>query len=110
MRVRWLRRALGELEQAGLYVARDRPSALRWVEDVISRMGHVAAFPESGRIVPELGNPRVREIIYPHVRVIYRIDSAEVVVMIVWNTRRDVRKLVRRLEPFRLPGVMDASA
>ena len=111
MKVRWLRRALREVEKAALYIARIRPhSALRWAEDVIARMENVGELPESGRMVPEIGNPRIREIIHQDVRVIYRIDSDEIVVMIVWHTRRDVRKLIRRLESFRVPRVMDASA
>lgn len=111
MKVRWLKRALRDVEKAALYIARERPrTALHWAEEVIARMRQVGELPESGRMVPEIGNPRIREIIQQDVRVIYRLDSDEIVVMIVWHTRRDVRKLIRRLEPFRVPRVMDASA
>jgi toxin ParE1/3/4 len=111
MNVRWLKRALRDVEKAGLYIARERPrTALRWAEGVIVRMRQVGELPESGRMVPEIGNPRIREIVHQDVRVIYRIDSDEIVVMIAWHTRRDVRKLIRLLEPFRVPRLMDTSA
>jgi plasmid stabilization system protein ParE len=102
MRVRWSKRALGQVVNAGLYVLSDHPlPALRWGEELIGAMGNAGEFPESGRVVPEIGNPRVREIIHRDVRVIYRIDPAELVVMMVWPARRDVQKLVRQLERYR---------
>jgi toxin ParE1/3/4 len=33
-------------------------------------------FPESGRVVPELGAPQVRELIFGAYRVFYRVDTA----------------------------------
>jgi len=102
MRVRWSKRALKQVVDAGIYVLRDRPlPALHWAEELIGAMCNAGEFPESGRVVPEIGNPRVREIIHRDVRVIYRIDPAELVVMMVWPTRRDARKLVRQLERYR---------
>ncbi len=102
MTVRWSKRALRQAVNAGLFVVRDRPlTTLRWGEELISAMWNVGEFPESGRVVPEIGNPRVREVIHRDVRVIYRIDPSELVVMIVWPTRRDARKLFRQLERYR---------
>jgi toxin ParE1/3/4 len=102
MRVRWSKRALKQVVNAGVYVVQDRRhGVLRWAEELVSAMWNAGEFPESGRVVPEIGNPRIREIIHRDVRVIYRIDPTEVVVMIVWPTRRDVRKLVRQLERYR---------
>jgi plasmid stabilization system protein ParE len=102
MRVRWSKRALGQVVNAGVYVVRDREhGVLRWAEDLVSAMWTAGEFPESGRVVPEIGNPRIREIIHRDVRVIYRIDPAELVVMMVWPARRDARKLVRQLERYR---------
>jgi len=41
--------------------------------DAIERL---AAFPESGRVVPEVGARTVRELIYGAYRVFYRVGSA----------------------------------
>lgn len=102
MRVRWSKRALRQVVDAASYVLRDRAlPTLHWADELIGAMWNVGEFPESGRVVPEIGNPRVREIIHRDVRVIYRIDPAELVVMMVWPTRRNVRKLVRQLERYR---------
>jgi plasmid stabilization system protein ParE len=35
-------------------------------------------FPESGRIVPELGIANLREIIHPPFRIVYRLDSNKI--------------------------------
>lgn len=41
------------------------------MEDLFSAVERLADFPESGRMVPELGSPRIRELIFGTYRVIY---------------------------------------
>jgi hypothetical protein len=43
-------------------------------------------FPESGRIVPEIGLPEFREVVYrKSYRVIYRLEKARVAILTVRN-------------------------
>ena len=47
--------------------------------DVLTAVERLERFPESGRIVPEKNDPKVREIILGNYRIVYRrrVDVAE---------------------------------
>jgi len=61
------------------------------LREVISEVERLASFPESGRIVPELGIPQLREIIHPPFRIVYRLDDDRVRVVRVWRSERQLR-------------------
>ena len=44
---------------------------------LVSSVKRLADFPELGRIVPEFGDPLLREIVVRSYRVIYRVDHAD---------------------------------
>ncbi|MET3998034.1 type II toxin-antitoxin system RelE/ParE family toxin [Marinobacterium sp. MBR-109] len=72
MKIVWSPLALVRVEDTARYIAEDNPdAAVRWVEDLFSAVERLADFPESGRMVPELGSPRIRELIFGTYRVIY---------------------------------------
>ena len=72
MKVVWSPLALECVEDTALYIAEDNPdAAVRWVEDLFATVERLADFPESGRMVPEVGSPRIRERIFGTYRVIY---------------------------------------
>jgi toxin ParE1/3/4 len=50
----------------------------------------LADFPESGRIVPEFGDPTIREVIRRPCRIVYRVDHRKRTVEIarVWHAAR----------------------
>jgi toxin ParE1/3/4 len=60
----------------------------RLVGEVIDCLDQLAAFPESGRIVPEFAQPWLRELIRPPFRIVYRLDSDRVRVVRVWRSER----------------------
>lgn len=45
-------------------------------------MGRLADFPESGRIVPEVGARRIREVVFGAYRVIYSVKDKVVVLTV----------------------------
>ena len=53
-------------------------------------MRRLREFPESGRAVPEWGDPMLREVIWRHYRVVYRYlaDSKEMHVLLVFRAER----------------------
>ncbi|MET3998043.1 MULTISPECIES: type II toxin-antitoxin system RelE/ParE family toxin [Pseudomonadota] len=72
MKIVWSPLALERVEDTARYIAEDNPdAAVRWVEDLFSAVERLADFPESGRMVPEVGSPRIRELIFGTYRVIY---------------------------------------
>lgn len=60
--------------------------------DGFSRHLHLAIdHPESGRIVPELSDPAIREFIEGSYRLMYRIESDSIHVIAIVHGRRDFR-------------------
>jgi plasmid stabilization system protein ParE len=79
-------------EEAG-YIAQDKPqAALAWLNRLFDSTDRLAKFPFSGRVVPEIGLPEYREIIYKSHRVIYRVAKTEVAIL-------TVRRSSQLLEP-----------
>ena len=74
MKVEWSPLALERVDDIAQYIARDNPeAAVRWVADLFDTVDRLAEYPESGRIVPEVGVRRIRELIFGAYRVIYSV-------------------------------------
>jgi plasmid stabilization system protein ParE len=79
MKVVWSPRALDRVSQIALRIARDNPDAAdRWVVSVFERVERVQDFARSGRRVPEVGRPDIREVLYGNYRIIYRVEPERV--------------------------------
>jgi len=55
---------------------------------IIEQVERLAAFPDSGRIVPEFETPWLREVQLPPYRIVYRHEDAVVTVVRVWRSER----------------------
>jgi toxin ParE1/3/4 len=62
--------------------------AERFGNRLIDRAVTLATLPERGRIVPELGQPDIREIIFKSYRIVYRIRGTCVEVIRFWHAAR----------------------
>lgn len=72
MKVQWSPLALERVKDIAQYIAQDNSdAATRWVVDLFDTVDRLADFPESGRMVPEVGVRRIREVIFGAYRVIY---------------------------------------
>ena len=61
----------------------------RLVVSIIERVEQLELFPESGTATPEFENPLLRELQMPPFRIIYRIESAELVSIVrIWRSER----------------------
>jgi toxin ParE1/3/4 len=60
----------------------------RLLREVMAHVERLVDFPESGRVVPEFGLSRLREIVHPPFRVVYRLDDDAVRVVRVWRSER----------------------
>lgn len=60
------------------------------VAEILDRIESLSDFPDSGRIVPELENPSLREIIKPPFRIVYRRERERVRVVRVWRGERSL--------------------
>jgi toxin ParE1/3/4 len=64
-RIRWTNQALADLEAIGNFIARDAPSLAQvFVDNVFEAVKRLEVFPSSGRVVPEIGQEDIREILF----------------------------------------------
>ena len=73
----WTEQSRSDLAAIHAFIAQDSPH----YESVVVRQlfaatEQLAAFPESGRTVPEFDNPEVREIVLRPYRIVYRLVGA----------------------------------
>jgi plasmid stabilization system protein ParE len=77
MQVIWTDPALGRVEEIAVYIAQNDPDAAdRWTVGLFDAVERLIDFPESGRMVPELGVREARELIFGAYRVFYRVGLA----------------------------------
>lgn len=67
-------RALQDLQEIVRYISFDNPErAQSFGRELIDKTKRLAAFPEMGRVVPELGEPNTRELVHTPYRIVYRV-------------------------------------
>lgn len=85
----WSARALGDLNDIGNFISRDNPEAARrWLSKLIKAAERSERFPYSGRIVPEIGRPEIREILVRSYRIVYRVRPERIEVLTVFEGHR----------------------
>ena len=89
MNVVWTQTAIDHLAGIFGYIARDSEQyARRMVDRITSRSKQIAAFPQSGEIVPEYGDSAIREVIEGPYRIVYQIETERIAVVAVIHGAR----------------------
>lgn len=84
MKVSWSPLAIDRVSEIAEYIARDNPEAAKsWVDNIFTKVTNLKTHPETGRIMPEINNRAIRELIYGNYRVVYRIEEKRVSVLTV---------------------------
>lgn len=98
--VTWTEHASDDLEAIIHLISRDSlVYAKRTARKLLDHSYYLERFPLSRRVVPELGDPAIREIVdYPY-RIIYRIQDEHCCVIAIVHTSSELRQhLENRLE------------
>ena len=91
VRIIWSPLAIQRVAFVALEIAGDRPAAAdRWVRSIFARTKQLSAYPASGRMVPEFARPELRQLPHPPYRLIYRVETARVVILTVRHGREEV--------------------
>ena len=89
MRLNWSPLAIKRLSEIAKYIAMDNPvTAERWVDKIFTMVEKLSEFPERGRVVPELNNKMIREIISGNYRVIYKLENTKISVLTVRHVKQ----------------------
>ena len=89
VQVRWSAEAVRDLTEIHDYIARNSPRyAATVAARLVAAVEGVRQFPESGRVVPELGDPAVREVIHGSYRVVYELRAGWAEVLTVFRASR----------------------
>ena len=84
MRVIWSPLALERVNEIADYIAENNLEAAKlFVLDVFGAVDRLKAFPNSGRVVPEVKRQNIREIIFKNYRVVYRVERKRVSILTV---------------------------
>ena len=89
----WSPAARDDLHNIVIFIARHNPEqAMFFGYELISATGQLQKFPEHGRVVPEYRNPDLREIIFRHYRIVYRVnhDRKLFEIALVWHSARGI--------------------
>ena len=77
---------LGEILE---FIQMDSPrSAKKLVRGTYSQLKKLPSFPKLGRIIPEIGDVRLREIIVGPYRLMYRLQNKRIIVLRVLHGKR----------------------
>lgn len=88
-RVIWAPQAIQDVEAIRTYVARDSAHyADLVVERIVTAVARLENNPRSGRMVPELGDESVREVIHGNYRIVYRLRGDVVEIATVFQGAR----------------------
>jgi len=97
-RLRWTEKASKNLQAIFDYISIDsKVYAARYVKALIHSTTKLEKMPRCGRTVPELDDPRFREVIYGNHRIIYRIVGADdnIEILAVIHGARDMKGAFR---------------
>jgi toxin ParE1/3/4 len=87
--LRWSTRAIEDLVEISLFIAKDKPSVARaWCDKLRKRARDAAAMPRAGRRVLEDEPGELREVIHRGYRIVYRIEEKAIVVLRVLEGHR----------------------
>jgi addiction module RelE/StbE family toxin len=88
-KLRWTAQAVEDVEAIRKFIANDSDAyADLVVARLLEAVERLELFPRSGRIVPELADPQLREIIEPPYRIAYRVIEESIEILTVFRASR----------------------
>lgn len=96
--VKWTTPAKHDLKQIHDYIARDSKFYAKKVSlAIVEKSEKLTAFPEIGRIVPEIGEPTIREIFIYSYRLIYEILPDKIAILVLIHGKRNFSYTIETL-------------
>lgn len=98
LEVRWSPEAIEDLEAIAEYIARDSEFYARAViTEMLAVSRTICEFPLVGRVVPEIGDERIRERFVYSYRMVYRVEIEHILIVAVIHGKRLLDNISGRL-------------
>ena len=95
----WSPEAIEDVEGIASYIERDSQWYARAVASkIVETAESIRDFPELGRVVPEIGDPEIRERFVYSYRIIYRLEPERVLVAAVIHGSRLLQPFIQRID------------
>lgn len=92
MIVKWSDEALENLWDIEKFIGRDNPEkAERFVTYLIEKGESIVLNPHMGRMVPEISNPEIRELIVKKYRIVYQVQEGQIIILSVFEGHKLLR-------------------
>ena len=92
MKVIWTDESLARLNEIEAFIARDSPRRAKTFRNYLIERGEsISRNPMIGRMVPEILNPLIRELIVKNYRIIYRLKKTIIEILTVHEAHRLLR-------------------
>ncbi len=93
MKITWSPLAVDQVRDIASYIALDKPAvAVQWAEKIFNSVEILSEFPESGRVVSEIDRKEIRELVQGNYRVIYKVKSKEILVLVIKSYRQKLKE------------------
>lgn len=93
MKVIWTQEAIAQLIEIEDFIANDSPKrAAEFVDEIIDHAeATLPDTPSIGRMVPEINNTDIRELIFKKYRIVYRVNKKNIEILTVFEGHRLLR-------------------
>jgi len=92
MKVIWTDESLARLNEIEAFIARDSLRRAKTFRNYLIERGEaISRNPMIGRMVPEILNPLIRELIVKNYRIIYRLKKTDIEILTVHEAHRLLR-------------------
>ena len=92
--VKWSVPARNDLKQIHDYIAKDsKYYARKVIQEIVAKTETLTELTEIGRIVPEISDQNIRELIVYSYRLIYEMSGAGVEILAIIHGRRDFNSI-----------------
>ena len=89
MKILWTRESLTNLADIEAFISEDNPEkAIEFINYLITQCDRLIQNPYSGRVVPEISNNDIRELIVKKYRIVYRIKKHEIQILTVFESHK----------------------
>lgn len=94
MKIRWTESAVEDLENIKNYISKDSEYyGLIMIGRILGAVEKLSRFPDVGRVVPEMRDANIREILFHNYRIIYKKDEGCILILAIVHGARDLENV-----------------